>query len=242
VADFYQALAAVYEDVFPLNPGQVQFVLEQLPQAPQPVVDLGCSTGALARKLAEAGYDVLGIDLSENMIAQAQQAAASQAYRGSVEFKVADMRQVAATTQAAGALLCLGNTLVHLTAADQLAQFLRSCNQALQGDGPFIGQIVNYDRVAVQQVTQLPTLQGKRGNQLQRFYHPREDGLLDFATTLILSDGTEIDSTVTLRPLLRQQLAQSLQGAGFSNVRWFGSYQGEAWSEGTFHTIFVASK
>ena len=32
------------------------------------VVDLGCGTGILARRLTDAGYDVLGVDLSEAML------------------------------------------------------------------------------------------------------------------------------------------------------------------------------
>src|SRR5262245_7905127 len=33
------------------------------------VIDLGCGSGLLARGLSEAGYDVLGIDISSAMIA-----------------------------------------------------------------------------------------------------------------------------------------------------------------------------
>src|SRR5262249_60863213 len=36
------------------------------------VVDLGCGSGIWARDLCDAGYDVLGIDLSESMIALAR--------------------------------------------------------------------------------------------------------------------------------------------------------------------------
>lgn len=37
------------------------------------VIDLGCGSGILAEKVAAAGYDVLGIDISEGMIALARQ-------------------------------------------------------------------------------------------------------------------------------------------------------------------------
>jgi 2-polyprenyl-3-methyl-5-hydroxy-6-metoxy-1,4-benzoquinol methylase len=39
-----------------------EFVLAELPAAPSRVLEVGCGSGGLARKLAAAGYDVLAID------------------------------------------------------------------------------------------------------------------------------------------------------------------------------------
>ena len=43
------------------------------PQAGERILDLGCGTGHLTAKLAEAGVDVTGMDASPSMIAQARQ-------------------------------------------------------------------------------------------------------------------------------------------------------------------------
>src|SRR3954453_2580568 len=42
-----------------------------LPPAPADVVDLGCGTGGLSVLLADAGYAVRGLDLSDRMVAAA---------------------------------------------------------------------------------------------------------------------------------------------------------------------------
>jgi 2-polyprenyl-3-methyl-5-hydroxy-6-metoxy-1,4-benzoquinol methylase len=60
-------------------------LLAHLPAAPARIADLGCGTGSLAVLLAESGYDVTGIDLSEAMLA----AARSKASEAGVEVRLA---------------------------------------------------------------------------------------------------------------------------------------------------------
>src|SRR5207248_1113162 len=49
------------------------------------VVDLGCGSGIVSRAVAEAGYDVLGIDISPAMIALARERVSGGTFRvGSV--------------------------------------------------------------------------------------------------------------------------------------------------------------
>src|SRR3954451_12322722 len=50
-----------------------------LPHPPARIADLGCGTGSLSLLLARDGYDVTGIDLSENMVAQAKRKAEAAA-------------------------------------------------------------------------------------------------------------------------------------------------------------------
>jgi ubiquinone/menaquinone biosynthesis C-methylase UbiE len=53
------------------------------------VADVGCGTGATSRVLADLGLDVMGIDLSPNMIAEAQR------HNPDLSFQVGSMTQLA---------------------------------------------------------------------------------------------------------------------------------------------------
>jgi SAM-dependent methyltransferase len=61
---------------------------EWLPELPSTVVDLGCGTGSLAVLVAEAGHEVVGVDLSPAMLEQAQIKA--HAASRSIRFVVGD--------------------------------------------------------------------------------------------------------------------------------------------------------
>lgn len=52
-----------------------ELLLAHLPPAPARVLDLGCGTGSLSVLLAEQGYEVTGLDLSDEMLAVAREKA-----------------------------------------------------------------------------------------------------------------------------------------------------------------------
>ena len=58
----YTKIAAFYKSVF-----------EKFGQAPHLVLDLGCGTGTLTHILKEQGFDMIGIDLSEEMLTCARE-------------------------------------------------------------------------------------------------------------------------------------------------------------------------
>ncbi len=58
------------------------------------ILDAGCGTGALALEAARRGADVVAIDLSPTLIELAIERVAEHAGRGSIDFRVGDMRGV----------------------------------------------------------------------------------------------------------------------------------------------------
>lgn len=70
-AEAFDAIGDRYDDAFPHKEGQVNsagWLAAGLPSGSR-VLDLGCGTGVpTARQLVDAGHDVVGIDISEEMI------------------------------------------------------------------------------------------------------------------------------------------------------------------------------
>ncbi len=95
------------------------------------VVDLGCGTGILARALCDAGYRVLGVDLSADMIALARQTApAAQFVCGS--FLDVELPACVAVTSIGQSLGYVFDPRVDESA---LARVVRRIGQALRPGG-----------------------------------------------------------------------------------------------------------
>src|SRR5437867_4220617 len=77
-------------------PGLLQ-ILRTLGTVEGPVVDLGCGSGIWARALGNAGYDVLGVDQSADMLAIARQRAPNAEFC-QASFLRTDLPRCAAVT------------------------------------------------------------------------------------------------------------------------------------------------
>ncbi|WP_414618807.1 class I SAM-dependent methyltransferase [Calothrix sp. CCY 0018] len=99
------------------------------PQPNERILDLGCGTGQLTAKIAEAGAEVIGIDSSDEMIEQAQQ------NYPQLQFKLADAKNFQ-LSQSVDAVF--SNATLHwIPEADAV---ISSINKSLKIDGRFIAE------------------------------------------------------------------------------------------------------
>ncbi len=105
----------------------------------EPLIDLACGTGTLAIALAEAGYRVTGIDVSEPMLAQAQGKARALPpdVQARLHFEAGDMRFFEVAHPVA-AVLCHYDSLNHLSNESELRAVFFQVSQSLRADGLFV--------------------------------------------------------------------------------------------------------
>ncbi len=241
--EFYDSIATYYELIFPASPAQAQFVRAQASPGSR-VLDVACGTGALARSLARAGYDLTGYDLDRTMITRAVELAREEGLE--IAYSVWDMRLLPEPPQPFDALLCVGNSLVHLTDDHEMEMALAGFHRQLRAGGKLIIQIINYDRILDQKVPGLPTITDEaNGLTFERYYDQRNDGLIDFRTSLSVSVGggcEVIRNTIQLKPLRKLALTEVLSRAGFLVDAVFGGFNGKLWEPDAYATVVVAIK
>ncbi len=102
---------------------------------PSAVLDLACGTGAMTLELARRGYDMIGLDLSDEMLAEADRKARAEGL-GGILFLSGDMTafELYGTVQA---VVCCLDGINHLTAREDLDACFALVKNYLEPGGLF---------------------------------------------------------------------------------------------------------
>ncbi len=96
------------------------------------VLDLGCGTGNVTERLAKAGFDMIGIDYSEEMLQ-----VASEKGNTDILYLLQDMREFELYGTVA-AVVSLCDSINYITEWDDLVQVFRLVNNYLDPKGLFV--------------------------------------------------------------------------------------------------------
>lgn len=99
------------------------------------LLDLGCGTGTLSFLLEEKGFDVIGIDKSEDMLSEAFEK--KSALGSEVMFLCQDLTELDLFGTAASAV-CVLDTVNHIDSAEKICEFLRRVSLFLEMNSLFL--------------------------------------------------------------------------------------------------------
>ena len=110
------------------------YVLELLGSAgaSDPIGDLGCGTGAIARRLRAAGVSVVGMDRSPGMVRKAAQG------RGPQAWAVGDLLQIPLASGSLAGAVCLFDTLNYILRPEDFRRAMAEAARVVAPGGPFL--------------------------------------------------------------------------------------------------------
>ncbi len=229
---------------------EAPFLKEILERAPQrSVIDLGCGTGEHSRFLAGEGFQALGLDRSESMLAKAQE----KPLVPNLQFVLGEIQNLGEVVKGRfGAAISLGNALVHLTSRQELGQAFTSLAQVLEAGGIFLFQVLNYERIFEENIRHLPLNFRQEGDGeiiFVRLMEFLEKGRIRFCPTT-LKYNPESDPPVQvvrtrmteIRGWRREDLTPLLQSAGFSIQAIYGDMEGGPFEAGTSHDLILVAE
>ena len=241
---FYTDISLVYDDLFPVSAEQ-RSLLESLREGGgvRSVVDCGCGTGAQLLPFAAAGLACLGFDPDPSLVAVARRKLAVYPKTRVEIGGFSDLPRLA--VEPSDLLLCLGNSLVHVPQEDA-ARFLSDSAKALNSAGTLLLQILNYERLMRDGVTELPLIRVAEGAvEFRRRYAWDGDRKVRFQTALRLSTGDErkiVRNEIPLYPLYPEELWEMMSNAGFGNIRYYGDFARTDFSPESEALVCLAKK
>ncbi len=108
---------------------------EKFSLKPKKVLDLACGTGTCCLILAEKGYEVFGLDESEEMLRVAEKKV--EARNVAARFAKADMRSFSFEEQV-DLVTCIFDSINYIVDEQELVSCFKSVNSALSSPGLFI--------------------------------------------------------------------------------------------------------
>ena len=136
----YTDFAEVYDTFMDETPYEewCEFLVQILEEYEVPkglVLDLGCGTGTLTEMLSKEGYDMIGVDNSEQMLAIAMEKRETSGEN--ILYLLQDMREFE-LYGTVGAVISVCDSLNYLLEEDDLVQTFRLVNNYLDPQGIFI--------------------------------------------------------------------------------------------------------
>ena len=211
--NFYESINKYYDNIFPLNEKQVEFVKSEFDNKSSKLIEIGCANGKLTNALSE--YDIMGVDLEASFIEE------SRKRYNNIRFEELNMLNIQSLDEKFDGVITFGNTLVHLT-KKEIKSFISSIYEALNQNGKLLIQILNYDYILDDEIFTLPIIDNEFIT-FERSYETKDDFL--FHTKLTIKSSNEIiENKIALTPIRKDILVDSLKEAGFKNINVYSSF------------------
>lgn len=237
---------------------EMPFLLEQLgalkraDDRPVRVLDAACGTGMHAIRLAQEGFSASGTDISEEMIKRAQ--ANARTANVKAFFKTAGFGEISDKLYRSpllpfDAVLCLGNSLPHLTTPGAVRTALSDMAACLRPGGMLLLQNRNFDLVMQEKQRWLGTQSHAENGQewlFLRFYDFEPDGLITFNIIRLHRKENEPwqqnISSVQLFPLKKDVLISLLWESGFTDISAYGAMSDQPFDADTSGNLVISAR
>lgn len=210
------------------------FIVRNIPAPPARILDVPCGAGRHALGLAGAGYEVTGLDLSDDAIARARAAAGDLP----VTFVRGDMRQLPAGA-AFDAAICFGNSLSYFDDAGMAAFFAELARAVRQG-----GHLLLDSGVCAESIFPLTAdreLAFEGGSYRSRYAYDALRSVLKTDAELVL-DGATHRLRYAHHVVTSGALIGRLAAAGFATLALFADTEETPYAPGAPRLLLVARR
>ena len=207
------------------------------------VVELGCGTGKMTRLLADAGYDMVGVDNSAEMLEIAGERQEEEE-RNDILYLLQDMRELDLYSTV-GTVISVCDSVNYILEEEELLQVFRLVNNYLYPGGVFI---FDFNTVyKYREVIGNTTIAENREDCSfiwENYYDPEEE-INEYDLTIFVQEEEDIFRRFTETHLQRgytaEQMRALLEQAGLNVLEIMDSDTGEA-ATATSERVYIVAK
>jgi ubiquinone/menaquinone biosynthesis C-methylase UbiE len=249
-ADPYLAFVGFYDVWTKDVTGDVDFYVRRANEVPGPVVELGAGTGRIAIPTAQSGQNVIAVDASAAMLAEARKRAADAGVSDRIMFIEQDMRLFVADPTVELVTIPYRSFLHRETTEDQLA-CLDSVRRSLSPGGRLILNMFVPDPAFITAQDRRRNLHGEftdeRGRRCELWVVPEYEVTTQRITIRAIVEAYEgerpaetTESALHVRMVYRYEMEHLLARSGFEVEALFGDFDERPLTEDCREMIWVA--
>ncbi|MBD1382075.1 class I SAM-dependent DNA methyltransferase [Metabacillus arenae] len=177
----YESFAYVYDYLMDEAPYEQwkKWIITKMTEysSGQKILDLACGTGEISVRLAREGFEVTGIDLSEDMLTVAQQKAFEAGLQ--ISFFQMDMRELSGFEDQFDSVIICCDSLNYLLAEEDVFKALKSVYRQLKPGGILLFDIHTLYKVNERFAGHTFADNGKDVSYIWNSFHGKEAGSVD---------------------------------------------------------------
>lgn len=189
------------------------------------LLDLGCGTGTLTRLLADKGYDMIGVDLADEMLEIAMEREAEEP-KG-ILYLLQDMREFE-LYGTVGAIVSICDSMNYLTEYEDLVEVLRLANNYLDPGGVFIFDLNTIYKYRDTMGETTIAENREEGSFIWENYYDEEERINEYDLTLFIreEDGRyqKYEETHFQRAYDLDEVKQAVREAGMELVAMYDAF------------------
>jgi len=236
----FDAMGEIWAEVADKNQTQRQLkFLKRILKPDGYILDLACGTGRHSIPLSEAGYWIVGLDVSSRLLRIAKQLSAS------VELVRGDLRFLPFKAEAFMTAVSMDTSLGYLPSEKEDAEGLAEVNRVLKRAGILIVDVFNRAHLVAK-------YRGKKASsknldypsftlQQKRTVSDKGDWLCDVWSVKSKTDGRVRVFEHKVRLYVAECLRDFLKNVGFKVTATLGDYEGQVFSDYSPRFIVVAA-
>ena len=222
------------------------FWLDLARRAGGPILELGCGTGKIAIPLAEAGFAVTGLDLSEAMLAEAR--AKTRGRDLPIQWVHGDMTRFSLDRRFS-LIILPSNNLCHLLSLEEVEGCFGCVRDHLAADGRFAIDVfvpslklLGRDSSHVEVMSEYDDPDGRgRVVVTATSIYEADTQIKRNITRQRFPDGTEVLGHLDLRTFFPQEVEALLKYNGFRILRKYGDYRGAEFGKCSGQQLIVTA-
>ncbi len=131
----YVDYSEYYDYDYPPNEEEIQYYIEYAKTTGGPILELGCGTGRILIPIAKAGFDINGIDISENMLNVAKKKIKARRLSPHVTLTCSDMANFELPQKNFSMVFAAARSFMHLFTQDKQIACLNAVNRHMRPNG-----------------------------------------------------------------------------------------------------------